>query len=102
MGDRSQEYKDYQQGELWKQGKGPAPNPVMYYWSVGEMTELCLSFGCLQEVIPLRYRLRGGFVSVWFKKGIGIVQEKYTQHNTTSLGTGKIHTAKVLKRFLIP
>jgi hypothetical protein len=95
-GDRSREYEDYHQGELWKQGKGPAPNPVMYYWYVEEMTDVCVPLGCLQEVIPLIYRQVSGPERIWFKNGIGIVREQYTHQGTY------LETEKVLKQFMRP
>lgn len=76
--DRKREEKDYRQGELFEQGKGPAPNPGMYYWIVEGKESIEIPYGKLKDVFRLRYGTLGGPSIVWFKKGIGVVKRKYT------------------------
>jgi hypothetical protein len=73
--ERSREERDFRQGELFDQGKGPAPNPGMYYWVVENNSRpVQVPYGELTGVFFLMYRTTGGPTMVWFKNGLGVVK----------------------------
>lgn len=80
--ERTREERDYQQGELWKQGKGPPPNPGMYYWVVEESDSVKVPYAEIKKVHFLMYRTQGGPSMVWFKDGLGVVKNLYVHNGT--------------------
>jgi hypothetical protein len=80
--ERAREERDYRQGELWKQGKGPPPNPGMYYWVVEKSDSVKVPYAEIKNVYFLMYRTTGGPSMVWFKEGIGVVKTAYVHSGT--------------------
>jgi len=75
--EKKREMADFEAGEQFKAGKGPAPNPGMYYWVNEGKESLTVPFGKLTGVCHLAYRALDGRSEAWFKTGIGLVMESY-------------------------
>jgi hypothetical protein len=75
--ERKREEDDFRRSELFKQGKGPAPNPGMYYWAVQESGPVQVPYGKIEGSYFLMYRTVGGPSMVWFKDGLGVVKTEY-------------------------
>ncbi len=91
--DRNREQADLDQVLLFRQGKGGAPNPGMYYWLVKGQEDLATPFRKIDNAYLVIYRTIGGTVIRWFKNGIGIVRERTTHSGST------IETNSLLKEF---
>jgi len=71
------EEADFKQGQLFREGKGDAPNPGMYYWAVQKREDLDLPAGKIEGAYRLIYRANGGPMNIWFKEGVGIVETSF-------------------------
>jgi hypothetical protein len=80
--ERTREEKDRQQALAFQEGKGNAPNPVMYYWIVDGTEDLNLPIGKVPGTVRLIYRALGGPLQVWFKDGIGVVKTSFVHHGS--------------------
>ena len=80
--ERTREERDQQQATAFEQGKGDAPNPVMYYWSAEGMEELNLPIGKMPGAVHLIYRALGGPLQVWFKDRVGIVKTAFVHQGS--------------------
>ena len=69
------EEPDVEAGRLFAAGKGPAPNPLMYYWACEGEEDVEVPAGKMPAVFRFAYRTLGGPVNVWFAPGIGVVKE---------------------------
>lgn len=81
--EKERELIDIEKERLFIERKGPAPNPVMYYWMVEENEDVQVPYGDIPDVFKLIYRTHGGPTIRWFKSGIGVVKEVY--HHQGSL-----------------
>lgn len=84
---RERERADFEMGELSKAGKGPAPNPGMYYWVCEAQEDLTVPYGDVQGAFLLVYRTNPDLTRVWFKPDIGVVKEASKHHG--SYGEGR-------------
>lgn len=94
--ERKREMADFEAGERFKGGKGPAPNPVMYYWTNEGKEDLTVPFGQLIGVSHLAYRALDGRQDAWFKTGIGLVMESYRHSGS------KIESESKLVSYFVP
>lgn len=88
------EREDYEKTILFQQGKGPAPNPGMYYWVVEGTVDVEVPYGKVNNVVSLIYRTVGGPSHVWFRKGLGVIKTKYVHQGSY------IESETVLKDFI--
>lgn len=80
--EKTRESSDIEQERLFKEGKGPAPNSVMYYWMLEENEDVKVPYGNIPDAFKLVYRTHGGPTICWFKPGIGIVKEVYSHQGS--------------------
>lgn len=72
--DRRTEEADYQAGLLWEAGKGPAPNPAQYYWTIDAREDVQVPYGKVKGATKLRFCENCGGSMVWFKDGLGVIK----------------------------
>ena len=80
--ERKRELADIRAMEEFTAGRGPAPNPGMYYWTNEGTEDLTLPFGKVSGAVHLAYRTNPDSTNVWFKSGIGLVKESSYHHGT--------------------
>lgn len=74
---RPHEESDRRQGELWKAGKAPAPNPGIGYGIVMGTEMVRVPFGEVRDALRVTYPSLCGMPVVWLKEGIGMVKEAF-------------------------
>ncbi len=86
---RQREQTDLEKLTLFRQGKGGAPNPGLYYWVVESRQDVTTPYGEIEDAFRLVYRTLGGPLIRWFKPGIGIVRES-SSHSGTYIETDSV------------
>jgi hypothetical protein len=94
--ERVREQQDLDAARLFEAGTGPAPNPVMYYWSCEGQEDIEVPAGKMSGVYSFIYRTIGGPSRVWFAPGIGVVKESSFHSGTY------FESSSVLVRFRSP
>ncbi len=74
------ERAELEKARLWKQGKGPAPNPARWFWIVVGREEVTTPAGIFPDSYQLKEFFNTGPVTVWFKPGVGVIKRE-TSHS---------------------
>lgn len=72
------ERAELEKARLSKQGKGPAPNPAMWFWIVVGREETTTPAGKFPDAYLLKEFFNNGPITVWFTPGIGVLKRKIT------------------------
>jgi len=80
--ERKRERDDMERARLFRDGKGPAPNPTMYYWRHIGVERVETPAGTFNDAHHLTYFTIGGPSNVWFVPGTGIVKRAYSHQGS--------------------
>lgn len=72
----ARERAELEKARLWKAGKGPAPNPALWFWHVEGREKISTPAGDFPNAYQLVCRFNTGPIFVWFQPGIGVIKRK--------------------------